>query len=119
MALGTTARADCMAQAIKRSAHSELYTFMVKKNPSVARLSKEFVLGELSDFGKLKSFAERVNPDLAVISPDDALALGAHRGGRHPVSETAPHPAAVPKGGDPGRSGNLEDRRRGRVVAQR
>ncbi|MFH1750174.1 MAG: phosphoribosylamine--glycine ligase, partial [Candidatus Micrarchaeota archaeon] len=76
VALGSTARADCLAEAIGESLDTDLYSFMQSANPAVIRRSKEHKLGKVDDFNSIKEFASKVKPDLAVISPDYAIAIG-------------------------------------------
>ncbi|MFH0972191.1 MAG: phosphoribosylamine--glycine ligase [Candidatus Micrarchaeota archaeon] len=76
VALGSTARADCLAEAIEKSADADLYSYIQSPNPSVIRRSKSHCLGKLDDFASLKNFAKQVKPDLAIISPDYAIAIG-------------------------------------------
>ncbi|MBI5225506.1 phosphoribosylamine--glycine ligase [Candidatus Micrarchaeota archaeon] len=76
VALGSTARADCLAHAIHKSHDSELHSFIQSKNPSVMHLSKSHQIGKLDDFSAIKKYAKQVKPDLAIISPDYAIAIG-------------------------------------------
>ncbi len=76
VALGSTARADCLAEAIQKSEDAELHSFIQSPNPSVISRSKDHFLGKIDDFDALRKYARRVKPDLAVISPDYAVAIG-------------------------------------------
>ena len=77
IALGSTARADCISEAIVKSPQKpELYSYLVSRNPSVMKKSKEVKFGKLEDFASIKDFAKKIKPDFAVISPDYALAIG-------------------------------------------
>ncbi|MEK6953506.1 MAG: phosphoribosylamine--glycine ligase [Candidatus Micrarchaeota archaeon] len=76
VALGSTARADCLAEAIERSADSELHSYLQSPNPSVLRRSKSHQLGKVDDFASIRKYAKTVSPNLAVISPDYAIAIG-------------------------------------------
>ncbi|MFH1107330.1 MAG: phosphoribosylamine--glycine ligase [Candidatus Micrarchaeota archaeon] len=75
--LGSTARADCLAEAIARSAGAELYAFLQHANPGVVAKAKRVQVGRLDDLAALKSFAKEISADLGVMSPEAALALGA------------------------------------------
>ncbi len=78
VALGTTARAHCLAEAIASSpSEPELVAFMQSKNPGVMKLAKHVQIASITDFDSLKKFAEAHSPDLAVIGPDEAVAAGA------------------------------------------
>jgi len=77
VALGTTARAHCLAEAIASSASEpELVAFMPAKNPGVLKLAKKVRFAPVTDLEALRQFARETSPDLAVISPDDAVAAG-------------------------------------------
>lgn len=76
VALGSTARADCLAEAIEKSRDAQLFSFLQSPNPSVIKRSKEHALGKMDEFDKISSFAKKVRPDLAIISPDYAIAIG-------------------------------------------
>lgn len=76
VALGSTARADCLAEAIERSSDSELHSYIQSPNPSVMRRSKSHCIGRVDDFSAIKKFAKEVKPEFAVISPDYAIAIG-------------------------------------------
>lgn len=77
VALGTTARAHCIAEAIASSpSEPGLVAFMQAKNPGVMKLAKAVKIGKVTDLEALKKFAEEQSPGIAVISPDDAVAAG-------------------------------------------
>lgn len=76
VALGSTARADCLAEAIQKSSDTSLYSFIQSKNPSVISRSKDHFLGKLDDFDAIRKYAKQVKPDFAVLSPDYAIAIG-------------------------------------------
>ena len=70
--VGNGAREHAIAKSIVRD-DGELYAFMSKENPGIADLSKDFIIADLSDFSKLKSFS---NVDYAVIGPENPLGSG-------------------------------------------
>ena len=77
VALGSTARADCLAEAIAKSSGAELYAFLQHRNPGVIAKAKKVQIGRLEDLPALKAFSKAEGADLAVISPEAALAAGA------------------------------------------
>ncbi len=76
VALGSTARADCLAEAIQKSGDTELYSYIQNPNPAVINRSKKHFLGRVDDFDAIRKFAKEVSPSLAVLSPDYAIAIG-------------------------------------------
>ncbi|MFH1257352.1 MAG: phosphoribosylamine--glycine ligase, partial [Candidatus Micrarchaeota archaeon] len=76
VALGSTARADCLAEAIQKSADSELHSFIQSPNPAVIAKSKSHFLGKIDDFDSVRKYAKQVKPEFAVLSPDYAIAIG-------------------------------------------
>lgn len=75
--VGKTARADCIAEALKKSArNTELYSYMDIKNPAVIKKSKKFEYGNTLDFEKIKKFASENKVDFAFLGPDDPIAMG-------------------------------------------
>ncbi|MFH1239859.1 MAG: phosphoribosylamine--glycine ligase [Candidatus Diapherotrites archaeon] len=76
--IGKTARADCIAEAIKKSAQKvELYSYMDAKNPGVIKKSAKFKFGDTLDFENVKKFASENKVDFAFLGPDDPIAIGA------------------------------------------
>ncbi|MBU1197562.1 phosphoribosylamine--glycine ligase [Candidatus Micrarchaeota archaeon] len=76
IALGSTARADCLAEAISRCKNTALFSYLSHANPSVIARSKNHVVGRANDLEAIQRFAREVTPDLAVISPEAPLAAG-------------------------------------------
>ena len=77
VALGSTARAHCIAEAVAASpSQPELVAFMQSRNPGVLKLAKSVKIAPIHDLEALKKFSREQNPDLAIISPDDAIAGG-------------------------------------------
>ena len=70
--VGNGAREHAIAKKIVEDG-AELYSFMSKENPGIADLSKEFLLGSLSDFSKLERFSF---VDYAIIGPENPIAAG-------------------------------------------
>ncbi len=74
--IGGGARESAIAHALKKNDEVKLYTLMKNKNPGIARLSEEIKLAKETDLNEVKSFAEKVNPDLAVVGPESPLEAG-------------------------------------------
>ena len=73
---GKTARADCIAEALKKTSDVNLYSYMDIKNPGVIEKSEKFKYGNLSNFDSINDFIGSKNFDFAFLGPDDAIALG-------------------------------------------
>ena len=74
--IGNGAREHALAETILKSKDTNLYAFMSKKNPGIAKISSEYVIADLSDFDELKKFCEKVKPDIAMIGPEGPLDIG-------------------------------------------
>ncbi len=74
--IGNSARAHIIAEAFAKNPQTRLFSFMSAKNPGIARLSEEFFIGKLDDVSSIVSFAEKVKPDLAFVSPELPLSVG-------------------------------------------
>src|SRR3989338_10764170 len=75
--IGHGAREHVIAESFKKNKNVELYSFMKSKNPGIASLSEEIMIGSYSELDKIKDFAEKNNIDFAFIGPEDPLNLGA------------------------------------------
>lgn len=74
--IGNGAREHCIAEALTKSGRVELATFAKAKNPGIFALSKEYQIGNYTDFPAILDFAKRVKPDFAFLGPDDPIADG-------------------------------------------
>lgn len=74
--IGHGAREHVIAETFKKNKNVELYSFMKSKNPGIASLSKEIMIGSYSEMDKIKDFAEKNEIDFAFIGPEDPLNLG-------------------------------------------
>ncbi|MEM3690684.1 MAG: phosphoribosylamine--glycine ligase, partial [Candidatus Micrarchaeia archaeon] len=75
--VGNGGREHAIARAVKRSNGSvQLYAFMGAKNPGIARLCEEFVVGNTLDAGAVAKFATSKRISLAVIGPEAPLEAG-------------------------------------------
>ncbi len=72
--VGNGAREHAIAERMAEG--SELYAFISKKNPGIAKICKEFEIGDLLDFDKIKKFADKVEPDYVFVGPEGPLAKG-------------------------------------------
>ena len=52
--IGNGAREHCIAETLKRSKETELYSYLKSKNPGIVSLSKGFELGNYNDLEKIK-----------------------------------------------------------------
>jgi phosphoribosylamine--glycine ligase len=74
--IGNGAREHAIAEAIRRSKHAALFTYMKGNNPGIASLSQAVMIGRYDDAAAIKKFASRYNVDFAVIGPEDPLSNG-------------------------------------------
>jgi fusion protein PurCD len=71
-------REHAIADACRRSAKcSSLICYGSKTNPGIKKLTDQYELGNLLDFEHLESFARAEKPNLAIVGPEDPIALGA------------------------------------------
>ncbi|MBI5159778.1 phosphoribosylamine--glycine ligase [Candidatus Micrarchaeota archaeon] len=73
--VGGGAREHAMAEAIVRNS-GELYSFMKARNPGIARLSKEFTLGDINNGTVIAKWAKEKNVELAVVGPEEPMQKG-------------------------------------------
>lgn len=74
--LGHGAREHVIAKALKKNPEAELFSYLKSKNPGIARLSEEIVLGDYNDLEKIKNFAKKNDVNFAFIGPEDPLNEG-------------------------------------------
>ena len=74
--IGHGAREHVIAEAFKKNKAVELYSFMKSKNPGIALLSKDIMIGSYSDLDEITEFAEKNNIDFAFVGPEDPLNEG-------------------------------------------
>jgi phosphoribosylamine---glycine ligase len=74
--IGHGAREHVIAETFRRNKSVSLFSFMKSKNPGIASLSENFVIGSYSDLGKIKEFAKKNQVDFAFIGPEDPLNEG-------------------------------------------
>jgi phosphoribosylamine--glycine ligase len=74
--IGHGAREHVVAESFKKNKDVVLYSFMKSKNPGIASLSEEVMLGSYSDLDRIKDFAQKNNIGFAFIGPEDPLNEG-------------------------------------------
>ncbi len=79
LVVGNGAREHAICKALKKSPQNpEIYVFMNAKNPGIAEIAAEvYITDNLMNFADLKEFAKKVEPDFAIVGPDDPIAEGA------------------------------------------
>jgi phosphoribosylamine--glycine ligase len=75
--IGNGGREHAIARAIRMSRiPHELYAFVGAKNPGIAKLCKEFFIGNTNDAAAVAKFAASKKIDLAVVGPEAPLEAG-------------------------------------------
>lgn len=75
--IGSGGREHAIAKAVSESkSEHELYAFMSSKNPGIAKLCKEFVVGNINDPALVAKFASNKKIGLAVVGPEAPLEAG-------------------------------------------
>jgi len=74
--IGNGAREHVIAETLKKSKDTILYSYLKSKNPGIISLSKGFEVGNYNDLSKIKSYAEKIKPDFAFIGPEEPLNNG-------------------------------------------
>lgn len=76
LVVGGGGREHAIAEAIHRSGDAELYSMMPRRNPGIARLSREILLRHETDVRAAVEFAGRKGIEYAVIGPEAPLEAG-------------------------------------------
>ena len=74
LVVGSGAREHAIAKALDKTA--DVYTYMGRKNPGLAKISKEYQVGDESDFGAIINFAKDNSVEIAFIGPEAPLEKG-------------------------------------------
>ncbi len=74
--VGSGAREHAIAKAIVKSEGAELLSFMSRKNPGIARISKQWITGNICDVEAVTGWAKYHSAQLAVIGPEAPLNVG-------------------------------------------
>ncbi|MCK5345259.1 MAG: phosphoribosylamine--glycine ligase, partial [Candidatus Heimdallarchaeota archaeon] len=74
--IGNGARENALAEALVRGG-AELYAYMAKRNPGIAKLCKGRVkVGNLKEFAVIGAYGQENHIDFAVVGPEAPLAMG-------------------------------------------
>lgn len=76
MLIGHGAREYVIAETLKKNKDVKLFSFMKSRNPGIASLSEDILLGSYSDLSEIKEFAKKNDVDFAFIGPEDPLNEG-------------------------------------------
>lgn len=74
LVVGSGAREHAIAKALDKTA--DVFTYMGRKNPGLARISKEYEVADESDFENIISFAKDNDIKIAFIGPEAPLEKG-------------------------------------------
>lgn len=74
--VGSGGREHAMAEAITRDGEVSLFAFMARKNPGIARVAKEILVGKETDAKKARDFAVKEGVDYAIVGPEAPLEAG-------------------------------------------
>lgn len=77
LAIGKSGRIDCIADALARSSHPvKLYVLTEINNPGLLEKSEKVKVGKTDNVEIVEAYAREVQPDFAVIGPEEPLAAG-------------------------------------------
>ena len=74
LVVGSGAREHAIAKSLAKTA--DVFTYMGRKNPGLARLSKEYEVADESDFENIIKFAQDNEIEIAFIGPEAPLEKG-------------------------------------------
>lgn len=75
--VGNGAREHAMAEAICKSpSKPEFYAYMSKKNPGIARLCKEYGVGDILNADEVAMWAHTKGIDIAIVGPEAPIEAG-------------------------------------------
>lgn len=74
LVVGSGAREHAIAKALDKTA--DVYTYMGRKNPGLAEISKEYEVADESDFDNIIRFAKENGIEMAFIGPEAPLEKG-------------------------------------------
>ena len=75
--IGNGARERVIAETLKRSRQPvHLYVIGKAKNPAIAEMAEEYILGDICDADFVVEFAKKCEPDFAVVGPEAPIAAG-------------------------------------------
>lgn len=73
--VGNGAREHAIAEAICKS-EVDFYAYMSRKNPGIARLCKEYEVGDICDASAIAEWAKSKGVELAIVGPEAPLDAG-------------------------------------------
>ena len=76
--IGNGGREHAICEALSRSPQKpEIYNFANAINPGIKSLGAEIIVGNYMDMDEVKRVAQQVQPDFAIVGPDDPIGAGA------------------------------------------
>jgi len=76
--VGNGGREHAICDVLARSRHTpEIYNFATAFNPGIKNLATQIEVGNIMDMKAIQNYAKMVQPDFAVIGPDDPIGAGA------------------------------------------
>lgn len=76
--IGNGGREHALCEALVRSPQDvEVYNFANALNPGIKAIATKVIVGNYMDMAEVKRVAETVQPDFAVVGPDDPIGAGA------------------------------------------
>ncbi len=78
LVIGNGGREHTIVEALSRSPQNpEIYNLGNAVNPGIKKLCKEVIVGNYMDLDFVKEIAQKINPDFAIVGPDDPIGIGA------------------------------------------
>lgn len=75
--IGSGAREHVLAETIMRSPQDvHLYVFAKTRNPGIIHLAHDYRVGDLMNNDEVIAYAREIQPDFAIIGPEDPIANG-------------------------------------------
>lgn len=74
--IGSGAREHCIAKVLSRSSDLEIYAILNSLNPGILKLVKGHINSDICNPSAVADYAQKVNPDLAVVGPEAPLGSG-------------------------------------------
>lgn len=78
LVIGNGGREHTICKALNRSPQNpEIYNFASAINPGINEIAKKIIVGDIMNLEELKDIAKKINPDFAIVGPDDPIGIGA------------------------------------------
>lgn len=78
LVIGNGGREHAICKALKASPQEiEIYNFASAVNPGIKHISQEIFVGNYMNNEEIKTIAQKVQPDFAIVGPDDPIGNGA------------------------------------------